>query len=97
MAAKNYADIDDHELIAKLFKVVIIFAHPNAAKLLIGWLGREGQKIFDEATDRGIPLEGYDTRGGRMVKGKRLSLFTSEWTDRESELEGKCLKAMGRE
>lgn len=71
--------------------------HPNAAKLLVGWLATEGQKVWDQATNRGLPLPGFDTQAARVVKGKRLSLFTQEWTDRESELAEKAIKAMGRE
>lgn len=72
-------------------------SHPNAAKLVLGWLANEGQKYFDEVTDRGIPLPGYDTGSARLVKGKKLSLFIGEWIDREAELQEKAIKAMGKE
>ncbi len=71
--------------------------HPNAAKLLLGWIAREGQKFYDDATDRGIPLPGFDTGSAKIVKGKKLSLFIGGWIDREAELQEKALKAMGRE
>jgi iron(III) transport system substrate-binding protein len=72
-------------------------AHPNAAKLLLGWLATEGQKYQEQVTHRGIPLPGFDTEAARSAKGKTLSLFTDEWLDREAELQGKALKALGRE
>ncbi len=71
--------------------------HPNAAKLLLGWLAKEGQKSYDDATYRGIPLPGFDTGSAREVKGRTLSLFIREWIDREADLQEKALKAMGRE
>jgi ABC-type Fe3+ transport system substrate-binding protein len=71
--------------------------HPNAAKLFLGWLGREGQKYYDEVTSYGIPLPGFDTETSRLIKGKTLSLFTGDWVDREAELMNKALKALGRE
>lgn len=71
--------------------------HPNAGKLLLGWLAREGQKYFDDVTRRGIPLPDFDTVSARMVKGKTLSLFINDWVDREADLQTKALKIMGRE
>jgi iron(III) transport system substrate-binding protein len=71
--------------------------HPNAAKLLLGWLGREGQKYYDSITARGIPLQGFDTEGARIAKTRKLSLFIKDWVMREEELMQKTLKAMGRE
>jgi iron(III) transport system substrate-binding protein len=71
--------------------------HPNAAKLLLGWLATEGQKYYDETTSRGIPLPGFDTELSKRVKGKTISLFVKEWSDREAELLEKALKALGRE
>ncbi len=71
--------------------------HPNAARLLLGWIAKEGQKFYDDATDRGIPLPGFDTGSARMVRGQTLSLFIKDWIDREADLQAKALKAMGRE
>jgi iron(III) transport system substrate-binding protein len=72
--------------------------HPNASKLLLGWLAsKEGQSYYDKVTDRGLPLPGYDTDAARDAKGKKISLFTDDWVDREAELLGKALKALGRE
>jgi iron(III) transport system substrate-binding protein len=72
-------------------------AHPNAAKLLLGWLATEGQKDLDIYTARGIPLPGFNTEATRMAKGKTLSLFVGKWAEREAELTEKALQAMGRE
>jgi iron(III) transport system substrate-binding protein len=72
--------------------------HPNAAKLLLGWLAsEEGQEFFDDVTARGIPLPNYNTEAAKLAKGKKLSFFTGDWVDREAELLGKALKALGRE
>ncbi len=71
--------------------------HPNAAKLLLGWLATEGQKYHDAMTSRGIPLAGFDTESAKAAKGKTLSLFIGDWGDREADLQAKALKAMGRE
>jgi iron(III) transport system substrate-binding protein len=71
--------------------------HTNAAKLLLGWLGTDGNKYYDKVTARGIPLPGFDNEAVRIAKGKTVSLFINEWIDREGELETKALKALGRE
>jgi iron(III) transport system substrate-binding protein len=72
-------------------------SHPNAGKLLLGWLATEGQKYYDQVTKRGIALPGFDTDISRLVRGKTLSLSVGEWVNRSAELEGKMLQAMGRE
>jgi ABC-type Fe3+ transport system substrate-binding protein len=71
--------------------------NPNAAKLLLGWLATEGQKILDQQTARGIPLPGFDTEAAKLAKGKTLSLFRGDWVEREEEYTTKALKALGRE
>lgn len=71
--------------------------HPNAGKLLLGWLATDGQKYYDRITRRGIALPGFDTEISRLIKGKTLSLSVGEWVNRAAELEEKMLKAMGRE
>lgn len=72
--------------------------HPNAAKLLLGWLAsKEGQTFYDKVTDRGLPLPGFETQAAIAAKGKKISLFSDDWVDREAELLEKALKALGRE
>ncbi len=69
--------------------------HPNAARLFLGWLATEGQKVLDDATRRGIPLPGFDTEPARAAQGKQLSLFVGQWVDRSAELQDKAVKALG--
>jgi len=43
--------------------------HPNAAKLMAGWLATpEAQKIFDSATHRSVLFPGTDTGHAKMVR-----------------------------
>ncbi|MCL4425512.1 MAG: extracellular solute-binding protein [Firmicutes bacterium] len=72
-------------------------SHPNAAKLLLGWLATEGNKYYDQVTGRGIPLPGFDTGSSKLVSGKKLSLFVDEWIEREAKLSKKAAQAMGLE
>jgi iron(III) transport system substrate-binding protein len=72
-------------------------AHPNGAKLLLGWLATEGQTFYDSVTGRGLPLAGYPSETSRRFGPMKKSLFAGEWIMREEELTGKILKAMGKE
>lgn len=72
-------------------------AHPNAARLLLGWLAGEGQSFYDKVTGRGLPLSGYPSETSRKFGPMKKSVFSGEWINREEELTMKVLKAMGRE
>lgn len=69
--------------------------HPSAARLFLGWLATDGQKALDTATNRGIPLPGFDTASAKAVAGKQLSLFAGQWDERSSALEKEVVKALG--
>ena len=44
--------------------------HPNAAKLMAGWMATaEAQQIFDSATHRSVLFPGTDTGHARMITG----------------------------
>ncbi len=71
--------------------------NPNAATLFLGWLATAGQEIRDKATNgEGIPLPGYNTGGGRLVKSKdQLFIFDDEWLSKKSEFTEKATIALG--
>jgi iron(III) transport system substrate-binding protein len=78
-----------------LFAVAAKAPHPNAARLLVGFMASEGNRYLDDTTHRGIPLPGYDTRPAQLIAGKQLSEFTGRWVDQQAELTTKVQSALG--
>ncbi len=71
--------------------------HPNAAKLLLGFIATEGQEIYDRDSGRGLPFPGYPSATSKKFGTLKKSIKTTEWVQREVELTQKILKAMGKE
>ncbi len=73
--------------------------HPNAAILFLGWLASYpgGQQFYDQAANgEGMPLPGYNTMQGKLVKNMgQLALFTDEWLPKKQEIDDICVKALG--
>ncbi len=72
-------------------------AHPNAAKLLLGFVATEGQEIYDKHSGRGIPFPGYSSTTSKRFGPMKKSVMTPEWVLREEELSSRVRKAMGKE
>lgn len=71
--------------------------HPNAAKLLLGFVATEGQEVYDKNSGRGIPFSGYSSATSKRFGPMKKSVMTAEWVQREEELSAKVRKAMGKE
>lgn len=77
------------------FSVLKKARHPNAAKLLLAWLGNKGYKIWDEINwGRSVPYGG--TLLEKAVQGKTLSFPPSyeQMPDRQ-QFEREAIKALG--
>jgi iron(III) transport system substrate-binding protein len=70
--------------------------HPNAAKVIIGWLATDGNKFYASATHRGLPMPELDTEESAEVEGHDISYFTGdEFITKEDDIQDAMITALG--